>query len=442
MTTTVVEKGMSPPLSSSPSTPQEEEDSIPAIVESSSSISISSNDQEREAMKPMDIAPMTPSNLRQTSPTKTSDQYRPLDAYTSSKEDQDDYLDAPECWMDQQDTEQVYEQEPTPQPMALRLQRMARKAGIIIGGGTLTAVGTFLLFVPAPTPSIYMMIGGMAVLAKEFPAAQRQLDSSRESLFSALARAQQEDDDYAAAMKAREQHGAETQSSVGEDDEGAETELSEEESQQEEGEDKESVAAIPQKSAFKRHFENVGRKVILPLLTKVCTPQQQEGDSNTTTTTNTATPSKSQQQDGKSSPRGVASFDEEDTKENTPSMSPFAKFAQFRDNLRAERLKAEEKREREAMLKRINEANLKECQLESSKHSDEEEEEESALALTDTTIAIAIVEPMLKRINEANLKECQLESSKHSEEEEGETTLALTDATIAIATVEPISASA
>jgi hypothetical protein len=73
-------------------------------------------------------------------------------------------------------------------------------------------------------------------------------------------------------------------------------------------------------------------------------------------------------------------------------MSPFAKFAQFRGNLRAERLKAEERREREAMLNRINEANLKRCQQEASQHS--EEEEANTLALMDLTLAIATVEPI------------------------------------------------
>lgn len=362
---------------------REEDDSIPTIVESTSSTS--SNDiNEGETLKPMAIAPVTPSNL--SSPIKKNDKYSLVNSFTPMKQGEDDdsdnIMEAPDCWMDQQDDENEEKDETakSPPPELGRFQRMARKAGIILGGGTLTAVGTFLLFVPAPTPSIYMMIGGMAVLAKEFPAAQRQLDSSRESLLSALDRAKQEDEKIAAAMEAQVQRVGEIHLSVVDngDDEGGETDelSSEEESVEEEPslqEDKAAAAPVPiqQKSAVKRHFESVGRNVILPLLNKVCTPL---GELGTSTATSNNTSQHEEVTTKSSSPRGVASFDnDEDAKENVAPqmMSPFAKFAQFRANLRAERLKAEEQRERELMLQRINEANLKQCQQEAEEQASE-----------------------------------------------------------------------
>eukprot|EP00980_Cylindrotheca_fusiformis_P003392 scaffold755_cov101-Cylindrotheca_fusiformis.AAC.6 len=368
------------------------EDQIPIIVESASSTS-SVDSEQRPKMKPMPIVPAVDAEkeMKKGVERKRKSEYVPMTNLENE----------PECWMDQQ--ERPHEEEESKPPPG-RLQRLARKAGIILGGGTLTAVGTFLLFVPAPTPSIYMMIGGMAVLAKEFPAAQRQLDSSRESLMSALDRAAQEDAKIAAALEAQVQHVGEIQLSLDkkkannnnnnennddEDQEGAETDgfSSDEDEEVKQLQPPTSPAsakkseptvapAVPsvvQKSAVQRHFENVGRNVILPLLNKVCTPMGEEGTTLTATVTAETTTNATLPQYAQTlSPRGVSSFDDEDDNEDESGkenaapppaevLGPFARFALYRANLRAQRLKAEEQREREAMLRRINEANLQQC---------------------------------------------------------------------------------
>jgi hypothetical protein len=59
--------------------------------------------------------------------------------------------------------------------------KMIRKAGVAVTGGALVAVG--LPMIPMPTPGGVVVVGsGMALLATEFPAAQRALDRSRQGL--------------------------------------------------------------------------------------------------------------------------------------------------------------------------------------------------------------------------------------------------------------------
>lgn len=59
--------------------------------------------------------------------------------------------------------------------------RMARKAGVAVTGGALVLAG--LPMIPMPTPGGVVVVGaGLAVLATEFPAAQRALDRSRQGL--------------------------------------------------------------------------------------------------------------------------------------------------------------------------------------------------------------------------------------------------------------------
>lgn len=222
---------------------------------------------------------------------------------------------------------------------SFKVQRLARKAGIIVGGGTMTAVGTVMLFLPCPTPSIYLMIGGMAVMAKEIPAAQRQLDTSRESLERALDRAEKE---FAGGRKinivvdngkASSKTPAEQQRAIAS-----------------------TYIVQQQNNAVKKHFVKVGRNVILPLLNKVCSPHDgevEEEKESDDATTNTNIPS------------ADSDINNMEGKENDqPPTNPFVRFARYRENRREELLRAEEQREREAMLARINEANLKRCQQE------------------------------------------------------------------------------
>ena len=59
--------------------------------------------------------------------------------------------------------------------------KMARKTGVAVTGGALVLAG--LPMIPMPTPGGVVVVGaGMAVLATEFPAAQRALDRSRQGL--------------------------------------------------------------------------------------------------------------------------------------------------------------------------------------------------------------------------------------------------------------------
>ena len=62
-----------------------------------------------------------------------------------------------------------------------KFARMARKTGVAVTGGVLVIAG--LPMIPMPTPGGVVVVGaGLAVLATEFPAAQRALDRSRQGL--------------------------------------------------------------------------------------------------------------------------------------------------------------------------------------------------------------------------------------------------------------------
>jgi len=267
-----------------------------------------------------------------------------------------------------------------------KIQRLARKAGIIVGGGTMTAVGTVMLFLPCPTPSIYLMIGGMAIMSKEIPAAQRQLDTTREGLQGWVERAEKEFADGVRQITVVVDNGGPKNKDVSEEKE------EEDREEKEEKKEKPTPTAITstqvvhqRRNPVKRHFVKSCRNVILPLLNKVCTPQEmlQQGvlEENPSTEVSNGipeplkTPTKSPRSD----------LDSEEGKENaSPKSSPFARWAKYRENRREELLKEEEQREREAMLARINEANLKKIQEESNskvvqENQDEEEEEDDEI---------------------------------------------------------------
>jgi len=271
-----------------------------------------------------------------------------------------------------------------------KIQRLARKAGIIVGGGTMTAVGTVMLFLPCPTPSIYLMIGGMAIMSKEIPAAQRQLDTTRGSLQGWVERAEKEFAESVRKINVVVDNGSPKNSEQRDEkkkEEEEEVEKEENEEEEEEKKEKPTHTAITstqvvhqQRNPVKRHFVKSCRNVILPLLNKVCTPQELlennvvvEQESNTKTSTPEAVP----EEPVKTPPTSPVASSE--GKENaSPVNSPFARWSQYRQNRREELLKAEEQREREAMLARINEANLKKLQEEKvvEENRDEEEDEE------------------------------------------------------------------
>lgn len=72
--------------------------------------------------------------------------------------------------------------------------KMIRKAGVAVTGGALVAVG--LPMIPMPTPGGVVVVGsGMALLATEFPAAQRALDRSRQGLAHLVGDESDDDED-------------------------------------------------------------------------------------------------------------------------------------------------------------------------------------------------------------------------------------------------------
>ncbi|CAJ1934029.1 unnamed protein product [Cylindrotheca closterium] len=262
-----------------------------------------------------------------------------------------------------------------------KIQRLARKAGIIVGGGTMTAVGTVMLFLPCPTPSIYLMIGGMAIMSKEVPAAQRQLDITRGNLTSWVDRAEKEFSQGGRTINIVVDNG--TPKNKEGTEEGKEQDFKEKETP----EAITSTQVVHQpRNPVKKHFVKSCRNVILPLLSKVCTPQDEMDQNNAEEAKEEGVPEASPAVEAIPEPKTPSNGHSVEGKENAePWDGPFARWSKYRETRRLELMKAEEQREREAMLARINEANLKKLQeeFESSGQdvvqevaTDEEEEEE------------------------------------------------------------------
>ena len=193
--------------------------------------------------------------------------------------------------------------------------RMARKAGTILGGGGLVGLGTVLIFVPVPTPNLPLIFGGMVVLSKEFPAAQRQLDNGRSLLEKVC------------------------------------VETHEEKGQNQNHELDEQIPeknARKKKNALKEQAQRYGRDYVLPLLEKVCTPKT-EGIETKETPEEEEAAEESAAEDTQSVP--TSAINELRGKElpNT-SRGPLARFRSFRENLQKEYKKAEERRLQEAVF--------------------------------------------------------------------------------------------
>lgn len=72
--------------------------------------------------------------------------------------------------------------------------KLIRKASVAVTGGALVAVG--LPMIPMPTPGGVVVVGsGMALLATEFPAAQKALDRSRQGLANLVGDDEDDDDE-------------------------------------------------------------------------------------------------------------------------------------------------------------------------------------------------------------------------------------------------------
>lgn len=61
-----------------------------------------------------------------------------------------------------------------PEPPA---RRHARKASVAVAGGTTVLVGIVLL--PLPGPGTLVILGGLSILGREFPRAQRSVDRAK-----------------------------------------------------------------------------------------------------------------------------------------------------------------------------------------------------------------------------------------------------------------------
>ncbi len=74
------------------------------------------------------------------------------------------------------------------------MAKLMRKAGVAVTGGALVVAG--IPMIPMPTPGGVVVVGsGMALLATEFPAAQRALDKSREGLANIVGDESDDDED-------------------------------------------------------------------------------------------------------------------------------------------------------------------------------------------------------------------------------------------------------
>lgn len=62
----------------------------------------------------------------------------------------------------------------TPEPP---VRRHARRASVAIAGGTTVLVGIVLL--PLPGPGTLVILGGLSILGREFPRAQRSVDRAK-----------------------------------------------------------------------------------------------------------------------------------------------------------------------------------------------------------------------------------------------------------------------
>ena len=139
---------------------------------------------------------------------------------------------------------------------------MARKAGVALMGGALVAAGIPLI--PLPGPGDFMVLGGMVLLASEFPIAQKALDRTRQGLVSVLDEEKGDDNRPKGEVESVE----EDQDKVDIDDLDISAEAFLKEMKQTTKQCKQIIG---------EQAKRLGRNGILPLLDKVCTP----GETNT-----------------------------------------------------------------------------------------------------------------------------------------------------------------
>ncbi len=70
--------------------------------------------------------------------------------------------------------------------MARRRFHWTRKVGIAVVGGAVVVIG--IILIPLPGPGSLVILGGLAILATEFDAAQRLVDRMKARLRQAVAR--------------------------------------------------------------------------------------------------------------------------------------------------------------------------------------------------------------------------------------------------------------
>lgn len=76
--------------------------------------------------------------------------------------------------------------------------KFLRKAGVAVAGGTMVGVGIPLI--PLPGPGELIIVGGVALLATEFPAAQKVLDDARDKVADLCIDEEQEQEEKSSAQ--------------------------------------------------------------------------------------------------------------------------------------------------------------------------------------------------------------------------------------------------
>lgn len=72
------------------------------------------------------------------------------------------------------------------QAMSRRRFHWTRKVGVAVVGGVVVVIG--IILIPLPGPGSLVILGGLAILATEFDAAQRLVDRMKAQVRQAMAR--------------------------------------------------------------------------------------------------------------------------------------------------------------------------------------------------------------------------------------------------------------
>jgi hypothetical protein len=208
---------------------------------------------------------------------------------------------------DERQYDNTPEEDETDLPWFEQTQKTARKVGVAIVGGSLVAIGVPLI--PLPGPGFLTILGGFTLLSTEFPAAQRILDETRNSLVEAIKDNDNSSTDSSSLDDERKDKDTET-----EEDTTSSSHMKPETLQQNASDDPKetqndesyfswlSHREAPEKSAemekdtkknassendkldlveessreLKRQAKSFGKNIVLPILNRVCTDLEDE----------------------------------------------------------------------------------------------------------------------------------------------------------------------